>query len=57
MIFTADRSHYPSEDLGLGPIAVESYNHRIYAKSDTQIYGSDPCYLASITRLPKDERF
>jgi hypothetical protein len=57
MIFTADRSHYPSDDLDLGPIAVESYNHRIYAKSDTQIYGNDPFYLASIARLPKDERF
>lgn len=57
MIFTADRSHYPGADLDLGPIAVESYNHRIYAKSDTQIYGNEPSYLASIARLPKDERF
>ena len=57
MIFTADRSHYPSDHLDLGPIAVESYNHRLYAKSDTQIYGNDPLYLASIARLPKDERF
>lgn len=27
MIFTADRSHYPSNDLDLGPIMVESDNH------------------------------
>lgn len=57
MIFTADRSRYPTEVIDLGPISAESYNHRIYAKSDTQIYGNNPSYLVSIAQLPKDERF
>lgn len=57
MIFTADRTRYSGDDADLRQIAVESYNHRIYAKSDSQIYGNDPDYLASLARLPKDERF
>ncbi|HYE28769.1 MAG TPA: DUF4238 domain-containing protein [Allosphingosinicella sp.] len=57
MIFTADRTRYSGDDADLGRIAVESYNHRIYAKSGSQIYGNDPVYLASLARLPKDERF
>jgi hypothetical protein len=57
MIFTADRTRYTGDDANLGRIAVESYNHRIYAKSDSQIYGNDPVYLASLARLPKDDWF
>lgn len=57
MIYTVDRNRYPHDAIDVGPIAVESYNHRIYAKSDTQIFGNDPAYLASMARLPKDERF
>ncbi len=57
MIFTADRNRYADDAVDVGRISVESYNHRIYAKSDTQIYGNDPSYLASIAQLPKGELF
>ena len=54
MIYTADQTRYCGREATLGPISVESYNHRIYAKSDTQIYGTDPDYLAAVAQLPKN---
>lgn len=57
MIFTADRTRFSGDTADVGSISVESYNHRIYALSDSQIYGNDPSYLVSLARLPKDERF
>lgn len=57
MIFTADRTRYPGDIAEVGLITVESYNYRIYANSDSQIYGNDGDYLASIASLPKDGRF
>lgn len=57
MIYTADQTRYCGQEATLGPIAVESYNQRIYAKSDTQIYGTDPAYLAAVAQLPKNDRF
>lgn len=57
MIFTADRTRYSGDTADVGPISVEGYNYRIYAKSDSQIYGNDPAYLASLASLPKDATF
>ena len=36
---------------------AETYNHRLYAKSDSQIYGIDGTYLEAMACLPKDEMF
>lgn len=57
MIFTADWTRYSSDGADVGRIAVESYNHRIYSKSDSEIYGNDPAYLALLAKLPKGEQF
>jgi hypothetical protein len=57
MIFTTDRTRYSGNEAELGRLPVERYNHRIYAKSDSEIYGNDPVHLASLARLPKDEQF
>ncbi len=55
MIFTTDRTQFSSDSIEVGRIAVESYNHRIYAKSYSQIYGNDPVYLKALVQLPKEE--
>lgn len=55
MIFTANHRHYSGKHAELGQIAVERYNYRIYAQSDTQIFGNDPAYLTSLAKLPKDQ--
>lgn len=57
MILTADPTLYPGTGANLGRIAVESYNHRIFPKSDTQIYGNDPSYLKALAQIPKGELF
>jgi len=57
MIFTSSKARYPLDRVDVGQISVESYNHRIYGKSDTQIYGNDPTYLKALTQLPKEVRF
>lgn len=57
MIYTTDRTRYAGDTDDVGAISVEGYNHRIYAKSDSQIYGNEPAYLASLASLPKDVSF
>jgi hypothetical protein len=54
MIYTANPSRYGAENIELGRFGVESYNHRLYAQSDTQIYGNDPTYLKELSQLPKN---
>ncbi|MBY2905730.1 DUF4238 domain-containing protein [Rhizobium leguminosarum] len=54
MIYTANLDRYGGEDAEIGRLSVESYNHRIFAKSDSQIYGNDPAYLKSLSQMPKD---
>ena len=54
MIYTANPSRYGAENVELGRCGVESYNHRLYAHSDTQIYGNDPTYLKELSQLPKN---
>lgn len=54
MIYSTDPSRYAGPSVDLGSIAVESYNFRIYAKSETQIFGNDPDYLKALSQLPKD---
>ena len=57
IIFTANQLSFPSDHIDIGAIEVESYNHRIYAMSDSQIYGDDPAYLKVLAKLPKENLF
>lgn len=57
IVFTANHISYPCQHIDIGQIEVESYNHRIYAKSDSQIYGNDPAYLKALAKLPKEKLF
>lgn len=54
MIYTANPDRYGGEDAEIGRLGVESYNHKIFANSDNQIYGNDPAYLKSLSQMPKD---
>lgn len=49
MIYTANPSRYGGEYVELRRDEVESYNRRIYAASDTQIFGNDPAYLKALS--------
>ncbi len=53
IIFTANSNRYPYSERKLSRFEVESYNHKIFVKSDTQIFGNDPQYLQKLAQLPK----
>ena len=57
IVFTANQLSFPSDHNNIGRFEVESYNHRIYAMSDSQIYGDNPAYLKAIAKLPKENLF
>jgi hypothetical protein len=56
MIYTSDRRIYTTDQIEIGALAAERYNFRIYAKSDSQIYGNDPAYLKALHSLPKEDQ-
>lgn len=45
MIFTADELKFQSKYLVIGDLEIQYYNHLIYSKSNTQIFGNAPEYL------------
>lgn len=55
MIFTSEQTQFSGDSHDVSRIEVETYNYRIYVKSDRQIYGNDPVYLKALGQLPKED--
>jgi hypothetical protein len=56
MIYIADRARYQDDRIDLSAIAIESYDFRIHANSDSQIYGNNLDYLKALAARPNDDR-
>lgn len=49
MIYTADPTRYGDKEVELNALEVDSYNRRLVAMSDSQIYGTDPEHLKDLS--------
>ena len=55
LIYHAETDRFPAGRKVLSAIEVEAYNAKLYARSDSQIYGDAREYLEQLVKLPKDE--
>lgn len=53
ILLTSDKPGASSDRKNISKILVEYYNHGIFRKSASQIYGNDQAYLKDIANLPK----